>query len=241
MQAKVAIIGSCVSRDPFGETGISEQFKVIEYFSRTFFASQATSASVNHNFNLEAIKSPFQRKMVRRDLEKNIIPALIGLDFDVLILDFIDDRFDLIKSNNLLITESNEFRAGQFSVDDSTRIATYSDEFEDLWMLGWDLFQDTMSQYGLKSKILINCVFWANIDDKGISFEWGNGIIKANQYLNKRYDFLSSVLQPDQFIKYDNLEFIGKSQHKWGRSPFHYVEEIEEKCLAAVMDFHSRK
>lgn len=65
---------------------------------------------------LDQILSPFQRRVVGYDMDKSFWQKLESLSFDLLLLDFIDDRFDLMRTKDGgLFTLSNEYvsAAGQ--------------------------------------------------------------------------------------------------------------------------------
>jgi len=77
---KVFILGSCVSRDPFSIADASI-FEVVAYHARTSFASLAASPYIDEKI-LNNISSPFQKRMVRSDMEKSVLIELGNKDYD---------------------------------------------------------------------------------------------------------------------------------------------------------------
>ena len=110
---KIGILGSCISRDIFREMKLDHL--VNEYRARTSIHSitQSESADISRiNFP----ESNFQSNMVKHDFEK----TELNLDnCDYLILDLIDERFELITNFGSVVTLSNELKG-------SNRIDSFS-------------------------------------------------------------------------------------------------------------------
>lgn len=106
---RVAIFGSCVSRDIFSIVDDCRDLVLAGYYARCSLASLAANPWVDAAV-LQSIESPFQRKMVRADMDKSFIRFLGDAKFDVLLFDFIDERFNLQRmKNGALVTLSNEY------------------------------------------------------------------------------------------------------------------------------------
>ena len=87
----VRILGSCVTRDALE---ITTDFKLIDYTARTSLASLATNSRLDSGI-LNNIKSTFQKRMVERDMTKRFWLSLEKSQNDIIIIDLIDDRFNL--------------------------------------------------------------------------------------------------------------------------------------------------
>lgn len=61
--------------------------------------------------------------------------------------------------------------------------------------------------------------------------EWCNAIME------RLYATASKYLPQDQFVNYPKEIFVGDSQHKWGKSPFHYTNDV----YAYLIDFLNKK
>ncbi|OYU36913.1 MAG: hypothetical protein CFE35_00500 [Novosphingobium sp. PASSN1] len=230
------IFGSCVSRDPFNRVGPDNpEFALVDYFARSSMASIGLAPL--KGVDVSSIRSPFQRRMVDRDLRKKFLPAVKSLEYDVLLVDFIDDRFKLIVTNRGQgITDSTAFRELTFDLATLRfkKLSNRDDLFRDHWKKGWQDFLATAGECGATRKILINRVYWSASDDEGNPFPDQQAITDANAYLDWVYDQIAQDLPTEQFLEYPRAGFIGKCQHQWGRSPFHYVDAVEEHCLRGV-------
>lgn len=229
------IFGSCVSRDPFHEAIIeSTGLMVSDYFARTSFAS--LSGNSIEASDLSRIKSPFQRKMVERDFNKTFLDFEFN-EVDAVVFDFIDDRFPLLKLDcGGCCTESEEFKIIEMQLD-ARIIQPFSDAFFDRWLSGWGKLKSVMKDLDAFDKILVNKVFLADVDDAGCIFPQKKYIATMNSWLSKIYEFLDTELAEDQFINYNAGDLIAQSDHKWGRSPFHFNELANNKFISGVEDF----
>lgn len=240
-QTRVLIFGSCVSRDPFNRVNPDNpEFVVADYFARSSMASIGLAPF--KGVDVSPIPSVFQRRMVNRDFYKTLLPAMKSLTYDVLLVDFIDDRFKLIVTNRGQgITDSTAFRELGFDLKTIRfrRFSNRDDEFREHWKKGWRDFLSTAEACGVVRKILINRVYWSTIDDAGEPFPDPESIAEANAYLDWAYSVVEQDLPPEQFLEYPRSGFVGKCQHQWGRSPFHYVDAVEEQCLQGISRFHS--
>ncbi len=93
------IYGSCVSRDIFNLEE-SRDFKLTDYYARSSMASLCSEAYENEEA-LSRIPSAFRRRMVACDFSKEILSAKDKFAAaDVILIDLIDERFDLIANWN---------------------------------------------------------------------------------------------------------------------------------------------
>jgi hypothetical protein len=134
---RLLILGSCVSRDIF-EFCEAGDFEIVEYFARTGLASLSAAPAVDQAA-LDQIISPFQRRVVGYDMDKSFWQKLESLSFDLLLLDFIDDRFDLLrtKDGGLLTLSNGLCRGGRPAAPAPGGIASTSKEKRRLWLAGW--------------------------------------------------------------------------------------------------------
>ena len=103
----VDIFGSCVSRDLL-EVNKEKNFKLGTYVARESLIS-ALSTPISYDKNDIKLSSPFQTRMLELDLSKEGLVALENQHSKYLILDLIDERFDLGKIDSSYFTMSGEF------------------------------------------------------------------------------------------------------------------------------------
>ena len=86
---------------------------------------------------------------------------------------------------------------------------------------------NTLIENGAIKKVLIQKTYWTNKLDNGDSIPdiSDEKLKEENDKLEKMYLFLEKYLSKDQFIMIPDRLLISKSEHKWGVSPFHYIDE----------------
>lgn len=226
----ILIYGSCVSRDTL-ELVPKDSYNLVGYFARSSLAtlsSNLDNSNVKKEYaiHLDKITSAFQRRMVEYDFDRSVLKSIEKNNFDVLLMDLIDERFHLaVLSNNSYVTRSNEFLRA--SIKPKSTINTHSDKFFELWTKGVRNFLNKLTENSGIEKILIQKTFWTNKLDNGTSIPdiSDEKVKEENEKLEKMYLFLEKYLNKDQFIVVPDRLLLSKSEHKWGVSPFHYIDE----------------
>src|SRR5690606_6492580 len=85
---------------------------------------------------LSGVKSNWQRRMVRADMEKSVFSALEKTDFDVLLIDLIDERFSLSVKGSSVHTISTEYKKALYKPNSYGFIKAGSEEKLTLWREG---------------------------------------------------------------------------------------------------------
>lgn len=223
---KIFILGSCVTRDPFE---LSTENYDITYLARTSFASAFQNKKVN-NIDTSNINSTFQRKMVNNDLSKTTENILISSNPDWILIDFIDERFNLFRTNNNeIFTLSPELVDNCLYNKEGEKILSNSDIFFELWANGWNKFIEIVKNNNLLDKIIINKVFWTNKNNKNgtvVSNKYENWIHENNKWLNKLYEYVEKQNNV-KIIEYPESLLIADYNHKWGMQPYHYIAESQ--------------
>ncbi|MGO3869496.1 hypothetical protein JYG33_11860 [Alcaligenes sp. SORT26] len=238
---KVLILGSCVSRDIF-RLMETEECKLASYYGRSSFASAFCPVKVKDTWSGN-ISSSFQARMVSADLNKKWPDIVRKTEFDVLLVDFIDERFHLGSfSSGALCTLSNELRNSGFDrkVARARGIQTGSDEHYELWERGWTSFIDLLDSLGKKQCVLLNEVRWAQAASDGSVPAWGftpEQTVAANLYLEKLYSRAAADLESFQVMRADPQNLVSSLNHQWGPAPFHYVDAYYENALNTILEF----
>lgn len=237
MRAK--IYGGCVSRDilNFDE---AELIKLVSYNARSSLATlgsnnAAKNISKKHYDSLLNIESKFQRRMVESDFNNQILESAGKGDYDLLLIDFLVDRFHLAEIEGKLVTRSVEFLRSGIKPD--RVVNTFSDQYLKLWKEGVDnLFNTVNNTVGLEA-IRINKVYWTSVatnpqDSMMLNEKWD--IEKNNAKLDVMYEYVENILPPSSIIEVDKSLLIADSNHKWGLSPFHYTDDYYRKMLEII-------
>lgn len=231
---KVAIIGSCVTRDIMQYL----QPKEIKYFARTGFVSLASSP-IKINEDLINVKGDFEKRMVLSDFDKRALDELRDFEPDVLFLDFIDERFDLVKISGSYVTNSNYLiQSGALSAFDGYELVDKR-EAHGLWCLACDKIMDELLQLGCE--VVLHKAWWAEryMDHdsgriKSFSPEERQVALLINQQLDKYYSYLLKRFDQVAVVEAKEELVYSDFAHKWGRDFFHYSDRYYIYLASAI-------
>ena len=229
---RISILGSCVSRDILNFDNTA-QFELVDYYARSSLASLGTKPSNVNDDDLSRITSPFQRCMVARDIQKSFFrDVLQAKKFDVLLIDLIDERFDLYEmAPGSFVTLSSElFSSGLVTTAQRASenwVVSGSDRHRRLWVEGMERLFSEFKILNLTDRVVINRVFWADSlqDGSPLPASFSTVVIKqANINLAWMYEQLERFLAPNKWLYFPDSVLRANPQHQWGVSPFHYGE-----------------
>ncbi|EKY3224090.1 DUF6270 domain-containing protein [Cronobacter dublinensis] len=228
----VSIFGSCVSRDTIEISNVLTvcSMKMSEYIARNSIAG-ILSSSVQYPEQEVNLQSAFLRRCVHHDLKKTALHSLLdSLSFGKnLIIDFMDERFDLIRVEDGLLTNSWDYRATSLSKKISVNKTVYKfDSIEKfrLWKDGFDKLYIAASKIITSDNILILLPLMTSIlySDNGFSkFE-------NNKYFIQEYNEMLNIMTTHLVGNYPGIRLIKPLswmlfcdyRHKWGAHPYHY-------------------
>ena len=230
MHETVAIFGSCVSRDIYGEDRAAE---VSTYLARSGLASQMM-APVQDAQILTAIASPFQRRMVQADMEKQLWGILEVLEFERLLIHFVDERFSILrvgtKGGLALSAEMNKAREtlGLPSPETADLLTPRDSEWQALWLSGWQRLCAALRVQGRFDRLVVNRVFWAEVDIYGAPLNGGNTayIRRGNAELDRLYQIVDRTEPQVKQLTYPPRMIMADPNHRWGLSAYHYCPEV---------------
>lgn len=231
---KAIIIGSCVSRDIFNLPE-AKDFKISLYIARSSLASIFTPVPFENTYS-EKIKSPFQRKLVSWDIEKKSSSLLQTTDADVILIDSIDERFNLAAfENGGRCTLSPAMMATGLGVPAGGKaVRSGSSTFMDWWEKGWDQLLETLETKNLKNKILINKVYCQYETESGIKFEH-EPVTRTNDLLKKIYEIQRKSIPEKQFIDYGDT-LTCPDDHLWGAARYHFSHASQKHALGKIFE-----
>ena len=244
MERSFYIYGSCVSRDAFGLID-KDILKPVGYTAR-YSLARLNFPKVNNKHDISLLSSKFQKKILQRELDNHLLNDISQENPEFVVIDFIDDRFGLVEiEERVFVTNSFELRNAKITDSNSRVISAKSDEFFDLWAKGVDRFLEFAKDNDFLDKIVINAIFWANNYEDGLeitnypstSYDSQEYIKSFNDLLKKQYNYLADKLNSNQFIYYPKDLLVADPNHKWGKSPFHYGNEVYELFLKKVDEF----
>lgn len=242
---RLLILGSCVSRDILSITE-SKEIILGDYYARSSIASLASKPFALGEECLQRIPSDFQRRMVRRDVEKSFFKDISSRkDFDLLLIDLIDERFDLYEIYpGSIVTVSSEFLAA-YAVTPSDRssnrwIPSGSERHRELWKAGVERLFSTLTQHGLAERVIINKVFWADQMEDGTPLpeQQKASLQAANSLLEWMYAELRNYVPQQLWMEFPEKTLRSSSDHRWGFAPFHYSKVYYIAAAAQLMKLY---
>tara|TARA_B110000211_G_scaffold231327_1_gene292721 strand:- start:2163 stop:2873 length:711 start_codon:yes stop_codon:yes gene_type:complete len=232
---KFAILGSCVTRDIFSELGC-DQF-VGEYRARTslhtFFEQPIGEDKMP---DLQIITSSFQRRMVEADFRKKDIELS---DCDYLIVDFIDDRFNIVEFENSKVTLSSELSKVIDQIGD-TELAFKRGSEEDF--SHWKESCKKFSKHFSGAKTILHSSRFAThqlLDGNLSENDEQSRIEKMNFLLEKYEQIFIEEVNPVWILKVSQQNIVSNVEHKWGVAPFHYILPYYQEALDKLKEFYA--
>jgi hypothetical protein len=236
--SRVAIVGSCITRDlwPIRGDGIAD----LIYISRTSLPS--LFASPVSGFQ-PAPRKPaglgkHQHRALVADLTKTGLAALVAFRPTHIIIDFIDERFDLLWVNGALATESWELHESgylrQRALKGLRRIPRLSAACERLWSDAAGEFSALIRGTPLRrARLILHSARWA---ERSLGADGRERPVRdvqvlpgratdltAHNALLARYEEIFTEVAPALDIVEAPEHRIADEAHQWGLSPFHYV------------------
>jgi hypothetical protein len=237
----VFIYGSCISRDIYSRLN-AERTPLVGYVARSSLAS-AFAERINVEKYIDTLSSAFQKRMLQYDSKKSLSQLITRMKPGALVIDFIDERFNLLKIDGKALTVSTELKkCGYFNNRPSSSeiIGSGSERHFDLWKAGCDKFVDLVRACGLADRVVLIRTYWASVNDQGGVARGaynGQDAEVQNRFLDRMYDYFLGRLPMTHEIKPSAAALVANSSHVWGEEPFHYVdryyssvaEELREK------------
>jgi hypothetical protein len=238
---KIMIFGSCVTRDIFRICDDQErEFEIKEYVARQSIAS---SFDKPLRIAMDAIHldSPFQQRLVYADLNKTLRKTL-RRDYDFILVDFIDERFPLLRYKGHYYTESDEFRdSGLSEKYPFTQVA--SDEKDRLFLKALPKFVKQISKWLKAGRVILHKAVWVSeyYDAEGETCRFNEGwqaiIDNMNAMLNKYNEAFISLCKDVKVIEQERV--IGDGAHLWGLSPIHYTNDYYQALYRQFKGYFS--
>lgn len=223
-QSRYFIYGTCVSRDAFEHAG-APPFST--YVARSSLASAfAPVPEELPGFNLHGNPSPFQRRMVEVDVQKQLSGLLDSDAYGRLILDLIDERFDLRIIGGSVITQSQELSKCLPAPRIEELVKSGSPEHKRRFREGLDALVGIVDP----ARIILNNVHWSEVDEDGVPFANADDIAANNLLLDGFYD-LARERGIKNELHYPKSLLAASVSHKWGRSPFHFTDAFYASML----------
>ena len=238
--SRVAVVGSCITRDLWPVDGPGPD--QLLYVSRTSLPSlfAAPVAGFRPQPQPPAPLKRHQHRALVADLSKRALAVLAAYRPTHIIVDFIDERFDLLAVAGTMATRSWELEASGYlaqpALQGARPIPRLTPACERLWRDGLEEFAAFVRATPLRDARLILhearwAESWVGSDGKlrpfGAEVEIYAGVpadlVRHNALLARYQDAFRNVFADANCVAAGAR--IADSANRWGLSPFHYTPD----------------
>ena len=196
---------------------------------------------------------PFVSRCVTADIRKTALATVAAFRPDILVLDFIDERFDILRQGEACITKSLDFvTAGGLGWAKHAELVDRAAEATTLlWTAAAGRFVTALrTTDGLKgAKVVLHRAPWARImvagGDLGGPVERGAATVAIGDgkhvdvarygvLATKYYDIFAALMPECVQLTVPEKYHFGATKHRWGPAPFHYVTGYYRALVEAL-------
>lgn len=232
MRPKISIHGSCVTRD----LAEFHDYEVVHYQARSSLCTKSGESIDYDSEKLINIQSKFQRRMVEWDLNKK---SFSSRNADCIIIDLIDERFDVFTKENAHATCSQAFfQSGVLSTmkGNFNRVDRGSENYFDLFRHGTQEFTNFIDR-----PVILHNARWASTyrqDGQVHDFENQEKIEFENELLDGLTKIVTEEIAVESIID-SPMNSIADSAHKWGLANFHFIPEYYSALDQQLIEWFS--
>lgn len=222
MTDRIFVLGSVVSRDMLDVA--SEQFRVTGYLARTSMAGVGLPpiGLLQVRESILGKLSSEQQRMIFNDLDKDTLQSVRKADSDAVLLDFIEERFDLYLTESSLFSGTSEVKSLMpKEMQALTMLKSGSESFFSLWLAG---FERLMAELEGRH-VILNRVYWAEKFPDGSNVASRAWILHNNAVLQRLYEIVERYWAIPA-IDYPRDIWTADPDHRWGRAPYHYTSSV---------------
>jgi hypothetical protein len=243
IEPRVAIIGSCVTRDIWETAAVRpEQKKHLHLLARTSLASLFSEPVRDVTFpeQLPSGLSPWEVRMVAHDLQKSGLAELVTFRPSHLILDLIDERFDLLRCGDAVATRSWDLHLLGLDAShlaNARLVRRSSAEAARLWRRGLARLKRFVDAQLPGVHLIIHDARCATeyLDADGVrrpfaaTWEFWPGVPGRIEEMNDIFcGYIADVrgaFPAATYLLASADVALATVKHRWGLAPFHYVDD----------------
>lgn len=238
----IAVLGSCVTRDVWSLAG-PEESRPLVFLGRTSLASLTLPDGRDNPLPalipLLPELPPFTARALRAELAKGALAQIAAVRPRALIIDFIDERFDLLDADGVLLTESLELIQSGLcatpALAAARRIPRLGEEAWQLWEKGLARLRRHLAQPGFAGcRLLLHACFWAEEIQAGdrreklpdrceilpgrLASRAAHNALLRRCHARFQEEFPEAItIAPPAALR------VADAAHRWGPAPFHFI------------------
>jgi hypothetical protein len=227
---RIAILGSCVSADIFRLN--PDAGELVSYHARSSLLSVMSPPLDLHDETFEWT-SGFARREVKADFEKTFFKDIRKANCDLLLIDFVDERWDLLRTQQSFVTRSADLldaRIEQSASYGFERVARLEHTTQLLWRDACARFAIALQENLPNVRVVLHRVMGAGRyrNSKGVHdlqpFADGIPLKALRATLEDCYDFFLARFPGAAEIALPPNVYVAEESHRWGLSPFHFED-----------------
>ena len=238
----VAIFGSCVTRDLFENGALRPA--LAHYASRSSIISVVADPVALEERDVP-LDSAYQRRAVLADFNKTFFPDLRALDPDWVVVDLIDERFNVLRTGASFVTESSAFAsAGLRSAErfGFSTVRRLTGEADELFARAAPTFVERLTEIVPPERVILHRGLWLTSFRRGdavedfpeprLSYARHN-----NEALGRQYDLLAELFGGAATeVGPDPERDRADVDHRWALEPFHYEQAYNEAAITTIRE-----
>ncbi len=194
---------------------------------------------------MPAHDNPFRNKALYNDFNKTLVKNIRSDDitYDYMIIDFLDERFDIFRYSGSDFTLSDALREAK-NVPESVRLKRWDDSSVELWKKRClDFISVLKLKFSARNVILVKQYLteYYGVCEKEQRYENWEEIRFINSKLSECYSFFADNYQGIAVIEADNGFHYSFKHFRHGIYPWHYNEEYYFNAADAVMSHIKRR
>lgn len=231
---RLGIFGSCVTRDLFEDPALRPA--LVRYASRSSLVS-AVAAPVALDIARVRLDSAFQRRCVIEDFGKSFLAELERDRLDWLVVDLIDERFDVLRTPASYVTCSSAYRsAGLEDGDGFERVRRLTGEAATLVEEAAREFAARVTAVLPAERVIVHRARWmTHYRDGGqvhaFPADRADFACHHNAALDHAYDVLERHLGGRAATIDLPRDHVADARHRWGLEPYHYEDAYNAAAL----------
>ena len=227
--SKVTLIGG------YNLTKIVQFMPIIEnpYLRFQFTSLAAIMSARDDKINPPHHRNPYRRYMLNREFNRSFFDVLDEEKPEYIVIDFIEERHNLLEYNGVIYTKSDALIESDFPVEQARNILRDSDEGWLIWENACSKFiNELQKRFKPHNIILIENLLTERHGDiyQSTEFDSIEDIRRMNNILRRSYDFFKLHCPNCQHIDMteDSL-YITDDQYEYGCHPWHLNKWINAK------------
>lgn len=211
---------------------------VVFQISNTSLISLFSNPIVYNGLEIENNK--FREQMLKLDFSKEFI--LYFNEYikktDMLLIDFLEERFGVIPLNNSYVTDSDAFNDAKLEIKTGNKIGILNNTYFESWKMNCEKFVDLLAETVSHQRVILIKMFLSEKDSTGNYFKEIKEIRKVNSILEKMYIFFQKKCYEMNFtiqiVEIAHSLFYAQKEHVYGCYPWHFNTRAEQMGAAIL-------